>query len=70
MRWRLKLMAFAVIVAGAATSAAPARAMDGDPVYCCKTQGSQCCGTGGCAITNSGCAIIGDPAQAPPPSAY
>lgn len=61
MRWRLKLLAFAVVAAGAATGAAPARAWDGDPVYCCKSSTAKCCGTGGCTITNSGCTIVGRP---------
>lgn len=68
MRWRLKLLAFTVVAAGAATGVAPARAEVGDPVYCCKSATAQCCGTGGCAVTNTGCAIIGRPAQGPDPA--
>lgn len=68
MRWRIKLLAFAVVVAGGATGAASVRAGVGDPVYCCKSANAQCCGTGGCAISGSGCVIIGQPAPGPPPS--
>jgi hypothetical protein len=69
MQLRFRLMAFAIIVAGGASGAGAARADEGDPVYCCKSGSSQCCGTGGCVITNSGCGIIGNPAPGPPPSA-
>lgn len=68
MQWRVKLLAFTVIAAGAASGPAPARADGGDPVYCCRSSTSQCCGTGGCVITNSGCGIIGGPAAGPPPA--
>lgn len=68
MQLRFRLLAIAVIMAGGATAAGPARAEEGHPVYCCKSGSAQCCGTGGCVITNSGCAIIGEPAPGPPPS--
>jgi hypothetical protein len=61
MRWRIKLLAFAVVAAGAAMGPTPARAWGGGPVYCCKSEVGRCCGTGGCTITNSGCTIIGQP---------
>lgn len=61
MRWRIKLLAFAVVAAGAAWGATPARAWGGGPIYCCKSDAGRCCGTGGCTITNSGCTIVGQP---------
>ena len=61
MRWRIKLLAFAVVAAGAAMGPTPARASGGDPIYCCKSETVRCCGTGGCSINNSGCTIVGRP---------
>lgn len=61
MRWRIKLLAFAVVAAGAAWGATPARALGGGPIYCCKSETAKCCGTGGCTVTSSGCTIVGQP---------
>jgi hypothetical protein len=65
MRWKVNLLAFAIVVVGGALGAVPARGEVTGVVYCCKSTSTQCCGTEGCAISAYGCRIFGSPAPGP-----